>query len=254
VWEVVEISGTTYLPCQRVYSDVSGKKCWSGSKGTMSAADVLELYNEFFEGRCSARVVKPRDYGTVGTTLGGYVSFDDILSDFNKNTMEDSENIISYALYKPKDGSNPKLFFNIWNLSYGGEIAILDVVDNEIVYKFFLTESWSDTCTVYDEGFVGCSHGMSMLESDEYYDLEGTSQAFFGTFDYEHFNGDAQSDIESWTQELQSEGVKKIAFRCAPYDSDEYKAFDNDEEEYVKTHFGNAIDWYDSMAELIRNN
>jgi hypothetical protein len=260
VWEVVEISGTTYLPCQRVYSDVSGKRCWSGSKGTMSVAEVLEFYNEFFAGGCSARVVKQDEYGASSIHLGDYVSISNIMSEYYEKYVVgydlNIKNGIEYALYKPKDGSTPKLFFYIGNTSTGGEIAMLDIVDNELVYKFFFDGSYHYSFDVYDEGIVSCSISATMYYT-EYYDLNGVMQAYFGTYDYDYYNGDeaeVYSEIESETQRLQSEGVKKIEFRYAPYNSDEYNAFDIEEKEYVKTFFGKEIDWYDSMDDLIRNN
>jgi hypothetical protein len=54
VWEVVEISGTTYLPCQRVYSDVSGKKCWNRDKTAPDTSLGDELYERFFNGEVGA--------------------------------------------------------------------------------------------------------------------------------------------------------------------------------------------------------
>jgi hypothetical protein len=54
VWEVVDISGTTYQPCQRVYSDVSGKKCWNKDKTAPDTSLDDELYARFFNGEVGA--------------------------------------------------------------------------------------------------------------------------------------------------------------------------------------------------------
>jgi hypothetical protein len=116
VWEVVEISGTTYLPCQRVYSDVSGKKCWNRDKTALDTSSDDELYARFFNGEVGANYFD-RDYELY---------YDTFVSSYAEESGEDAPEIEWFDL--DNDGKNEPYWGNLY--TYG--IVAIDAINGKL--------------------------------------------------------------------------------------------------------------------------
>jgi YD repeat-containing protein len=221
VWEVVEISGTTYLPCQRVYSDVSGKRCWSGNKTqeyhlkvekTISEStnsyridyNYYDIYGNLQSSRSESRynnnpeTITETTYKNTYDSQGRLVSRDDG-SCITEYEYDEYGNVISET---PRDKSDGKYYDKTCH-----EYTYYD--DGQIESEFEWTLAWYD-----NENEWGASGSMGM---GTYYDEEGRIIFLWH---------DSWCDMYVYGENYD---IQELANRFDVYNYDAYVIFCNDE-------------------------